>query len=234
MLGTTANRGWRIKQKDITTAFLNGIIVEELYMLQPEVLDDGSGRVCRLKKAIYGLKQAPRAWYHKLEETLLAGGFKKCEYDHSLFLLQEKEQFLMLLVCVDGIFLFSVSFAMIERVEEMLEMQFKCSKMGDVKHYLRIHVENNLDKGVLRLHQKKYCEGLAEKYGLQDGEKPATPVPSGFTVKTCADDKVVGERDRKLFHSTVGALNYAANHTRPDIAIATSRLASVVSRPSHE
>ncbi|CAI7798391.1 unnamed protein product [Closterium sp. NIES-54] len=88
MLGMAANRGWRIKQMDITTAFLNGIILEELYMQQPEGLDDGSGRVCRLKKAIYGLKQAPRAWYHKLEETLLAGGFKKSECDHSLFLLQ--------------------------------------------------------------------------------------------------------------------------------------------------
>ncbi|CAI7911590.1 unnamed protein product [Closterium sp. NIES-54] len=132
MLGTAANRGWRIKQMDITTAFLNGIILEELYMLQPEGLDDGSGRVCRLKKVIYGLKQAPRAWYHKLEETLLAGGFKKSECDHSLFLLQEKEQFLMLLVHVDDILLLSESSARIEHVEEMLEMQFKCSKMGDV------------------------------------------------------------------------------------------------------
>ncbi|CAI7851692.1 unnamed protein product [Closterium sp. NIES-53] len=148
MLGTAANRGWRIKQMDITTAFLNGIILEELYMLQPEGLDDGSGRVCRLKKAIYGLKQARRAWYHKLEETLLAGGFKKSECDHSLFLLQEKEQFLMLLVHVDDILLFSKSAAMIERVEEMLEMQFKCSKMGDVKYYLGMHVERDLDKGV--------------------------------------------------------------------------------------
>ncbi|CAI7873743.1 unnamed protein product [Closterium sp. NIES-53] len=130
MLGMAANRGWRIKQMDITTAFLNGIILEELYMLQLEGLDDGSGRVCRLK-AIYGLKQAPRAWYHKLEETLLAGGFKKSECDHSSFLLQEKEQFLMLLVYVDDILLFSKSSAMIEHVEEMLEMQFKCSKMGD-------------------------------------------------------------------------------------------------------
>ncbi|CAI7848124.1 unnamed protein product [Closterium sp. NIES-54] len=206
MLGMAANRGWTIKQTDITTAFLNGIILEQLYMLQPEGLDDGSGRVCRLKKAIYGLKQAPRAWYHKLEETLLAGGFKKSECDHSLFLLQEKEQFLMLL----------------------------CSKMGDVKYYLGMHVERDLDKGVLRLHQRKYCEGLAEKYGLQDGGKPASPLPSGFTVEPCADEEVVGESDRKLFHSMVGALNYAANHTRPDIAFATSRLASVVSRPSHE
>ncbi|CAI7875206.1 unnamed protein product [Closterium sp. NIES-53] len=234
MLGTAAKRGWRIKQMDITTAFLNGIILEELYMLQPEGLDDGSGRVCRLKKAIYGLKQAPRAWYHKLEETLLAGGFKKSECDHSLFLLQEKEQFLMLLMYVDDILLFSESSAMIERVEEMLEMQFKCSKMRDVKYYLGMHVERDLDKGVLRYHQRKYCEGLAEKYRLQDGGKPATPLPSGFTVEPCADEEVVGESDRKLFHSMVGALNYAANHTRPDIAFATSRLASVVSCPCHE
>ncbi|CAI7833880.1 unnamed protein product [Closterium sp. NIES-53] len=229
-----ANRGWRIKQMDITTAFLNEIILEELYMLQPEGLDDGSGRVCRLKKAIYGLKQAPRAWYHKLEETLLAEGFKKSECDHSLFLLQEKEQFLMLLVYVDDILLFLESSALIERVEEMLEMQFNCSKMGDVKYYLGMHVERDLDKGVLRLHQRKYCEGLAEKYGLQDGGKPATPLPSRFSVEPCADEEVVGESDRKLFHSMVGALNYAANHTRPDIAFATSRLASVVSRPCHE
>ncbi|CAI7832316.1 unnamed protein product [Closterium sp. NIES-54] len=234
MLGTAANHGWRIKQMNITTTFLNGIILEELYMLQPEGLDDGSGRVCRLKKAIYGLKQAPRAWYHKLEETLLYGGFKKSEWDHSLFLLQEKEQFLILLVYVDDILLFSESSGMIERVEEMLEMQFKCSKVGDVKYYLGMHVERDLDKGVLRMHQRKYCEGLAEKYGLQDGGKPATPLPSGFTVEPCADEEVVGESDRKLYDSMVGALNYAANHTRPDIAFATSRLASVVSRLSHE
>ncbi|CAI7747507.1 unnamed protein product [Closterium sp. NIES-54] len=194
-----------IKKMDITTAFLNGIILEELYMQQLEGLDDGSGRVCRPKKAIYGLKQAHRAWYHKLEETLLAGGFKKSECDHSLFLLREKEQILMLLVYVDDILLFSELCAMIDHVEEMLEMQFK-----------------------------KYCEGLAEKYGLQDGGKPATPLPSGFTVEPCADEEMVGENERKLFHSMVGALNYAANHTRSDIAFATSRLASVVSRPSHE
>ncbi|CAI7729180.1 unnamed protein product [Closterium sp. NIES-53] len=217
MLGMAANRGWRIKQMDITTAFLNGIIQEELYMLQPEGLDDGSGRVCRLKKAIYGLKQAPRAWYHKLEETLLAGGFKKSECDHSLFLLQEKEQFLMLLVYVDDILLLSESSAMIEHVEEMLQMQFKCSKMGDVKYYLGMHVERDLDKGVLRLHQRKYCEGLAEKYGLQDGGKPVTPLPLGCTVEPCADEEVVSESDRKLFHSMYSAVRQRQQRGAADL-----------------
>ncbi|GJP42562.1 hypothetical protein CLOM_g2115 [Closterium sp. NIES-68] len=98
LLAIAALLGWKIRQMDIVTAFLNGIILEEVYMKQPEGLDDGSGRVCRLKKAIYGLKQAPRAWYHKLEEALVAGGFKKSECDPSLFLLQEKDEILMLLV----------------------------------------------------------------------------------------------------------------------------------------
>ncbi|GJP55983.1 hypothetical protein CLOM_g15020 [Closterium sp. NIES-68] len=56
LLAIAALLGWKIRQMDIVTAFLNGIIMEEVYMKQPEGLDDGSGRVCRLKKAIYGLK----------------------------------------------------------------------------------------------------------------------------------------------------------------------------------
>ncbi|GJP29998.1 hypothetical protein CLOM_g22023, partial [Closterium sp. NIES-68] len=77
------------------------------------------------------------------------------------------------------------------RVEQMLELQFKCSKMGEVKYYLGMHVERDVEKGVLRLHQRKYCEGLAEKYELQDGGKPATPLPSGFIVEPCADEEIV-------------------------------------------
>ncbi|CAI7870458.1 unnamed protein product, partial [Closterium sp. NIES-54] len=205
-----------VSEEEISRVTEDGGELEELYMLQPEGLDDGSGRVCRLKKAIYGLKQAPRTWYHKLEETLLAGGFKKSECDHSLFLLQEKEEFLMLLVYVDDILLFSESSAMIERVEEMLEMQFKCSKIGDFKYYLGMHVERDLNKGVLRLHKRKYYEGLAEKYGLQDGGKPATRLPSGFTVEPCVDEEVVGETRLVRYVSATASvsLEYSAMRQR--------------------
>ncbi|CAI7798452.1 unnamed protein product [Closterium sp. NIES-54] len=55
-----AIKGWVVKQMDVTTAFLNDIFEEEIFMAQPEGFDDGSGRLWKLKKALYGLKQAPR------------------------------------------------------------------------------------------------------------------------------------------------------------------------------
>ncbi|CAI7893970.1 unnamed protein product [Closterium sp. NIES-53] len=115
VLAGAAVKGWHVKQMDITTAFLNGILLEDIYMAQPDSYEDGTCRVCKLKKAIYGLKQAPRCWYEKLEEVLLSGGFKTFQADQSLFLLGEWEQLLLLLVYVDYILLFSPSMEQIER-----------------------------------------------------------------------------------------------------------------------
>ncbi|GJU86564.1 retrovirus-related pol polyprotein from transposon TNT 1-94 [Tanacetum coccineum] len=64
----SAHKNITIFQMDIKTAFLNGLLKEEVYVSQldgffyPYFLY----HVYRLKKSLYGLKQAPRAWYDKL------------------------------------------------------------------------------------------------------------------------------------------------------------------------
>ncbi|GJW49220.1 retrovirus-related pol polyprotein from transposon TNT 1-94 [Tanacetum coccineum] len=55
---------------DVKTAFLNGLLKEEVYVAQPD-------KVYRLRKALYGLKQASRAWYDELSNFLISKGFTK-------------------------------------------------------------------------------------------------------------------------------------------------------------
>lgn len=44
----------KIEQMDAVTAFLQGDLDEKIYLSQPQEFNDGSRKVCLLKKAIYG------------------------------------------------------------------------------------------------------------------------------------------------------------------------------------
>ena len=55
VISLVAQMGWEIHQMDAKTAFLNGVIQEEVYIEQPEGFEthDQKTHVCRLKKALY-------------------------------------------------------------------------------------------------------------------------------------------------------------------------------------
>jgi hypothetical protein len=61
VISIVAEMWWRIYHMDVNTAFLNGIIEEEVYIEQPQGFEvhGRDSHVCSLKKALYGLKKAP-------------------------------------------------------------------------------------------------------------------------------------------------------------------------------
>ncbi|CAI7896347.1 unnamed protein product [Closterium sp. NIES-54] len=233
LLAGAAIKGWVVKQMDVTTAFLNGVLEEKIFMAQPEGFDDGSGRVLRLKKALYGLKQAPRQWYLKLRGVLEEIGFTPSTDDHSLFMLGEGEQRSFMVVYVDDILIFSPSSDLVKEVMLKLQDKFKCKALGDVSFYLGLHIERDVEKRCMRVHQRKYLEALATTYGQSEGHV-ATPFPSGFKCVKGPEEESVGEEERRRFHSLVGSLLYAAVNTQPDVAFATGQLARDVQCPNEE
>ncbi|CAI7813734.1 unnamed protein product, partial [Closterium sp. NIES-53] len=233
LLAGAAIKGWVVKQMDVTMAFLNGVLEEEIFMAQPEGFHDGSGRVLKLKKALYGLKQAPRQWYLKLRGVLEEIGFTPSTADHSLFMLGEGEQRSCMVVYVDDILIFSPSSDLVKEVMLKLQDKFKCKALRDVSFYLGLHIERDVEKRCMRVHQRKYLEVLAANFGQSEGHV-ATPFPSGFKCVKGPEEESVGDEERRRFHLLVGSLMYAAVNTRPDVAFATGQLARVVQCPNEE
>ena len=62
IVGLAAKRTLKLHQQDVTTAFLNGQLQEEVYMEQPDrFIAEGQEKVvCTLRRSINGLKQSPR------------------------------------------------------------------------------------------------------------------------------------------------------------------------------
>ena len=76
---------------DVKTAFLNGLLKEDVYMAQPKgfIDPDFSDHVLYLKKTLYGLKQVPRAWYDRLTQYLVSHGFTRGKANQTLFIKRE-------------------------------------------------------------------------------------------------------------------------------------------------
>nr|GEY05539.1 hypothetical protein [Tanacetum cinerariifolium] len=78
-LAYAAHKDFTVFQMDVKTAFLHGILKEEVYVGRPLgfVSKQYPDHVYALDKALYGLKQAPRAWYDVLSQFLIESGFQK-------------------------------------------------------------------------------------------------------------------------------------------------------------
>jgi Reverse transcriptase (RNA-dependent DNA polymerase) len=75
LIALAAQSKWRIYQMDVKSAFLNGVLEEEVYIEQP------LGYL--INKALYGLKQAPRVWNTRIDQYFKSHGFVQCPYEHA-------------------------------------------------------------------------------------------------------------------------------------------------------
>ena len=91
VLSIAAQNKWKVYQMDVKSAFLNGVLIEEVYIEQPLGYEKKGQehKVGRLKKALYGLKQTPRAWYSRIDSYLLEKGFEKCEGEPTLYIKEK-------------------------------------------------------------------------------------------------------------------------------------------------
>ena len=220
LIALAASFKFSIYQDDVPTAFLKGVLKEEIWMEQPPGYKEGSDNdLCYLSKTLYGLKQSPREWNAVLHKYLLSKGFKQSESDPCIYISQSPLLFV-------GVYVDDISTVGKEEdtitFRNNLRKEFSITQGGPLEWYLGISIQKLLD-GRITLDQTLYLKQKLEEFN--------DFIPSGGISHPLPHDyqKLLQEAQKEElyvgsfpYRKVVGSLMYAMLGTRPDLACALS------------
>ena len=149
-----------------SSAFLNGLIQEEVYVEQPLGFEDFEkpNHVYKLQKALYSLKQAPRAWYERLSKFLIDKGFSRDNVDITLFSKKNKHDLFMVQIYVDDIIFGTTNQK--DCFAKDMQNEFEMSMMRELTFFLGLQVKQCKD-GIF-INQAKYIKDMLKKFDFEN------------------------------------------------------------------
>nr|GEV64722.1 retrovirus-related Pol polyprotein from transposon TNT 1-94 [Tanacetum cinerariifolium] len=227
-LAYAAHRDFTVYQMDVKTAFLNGIIKDEVYVGQPPgfVSKQYPDHVYALDKALYCLKQAPRAWYDVLSQFLIESGFQKGSIDTTLFIKNKGKHIMLIQIYVDDIIFGSMNLKYCTKFSDLMVKRFEMSMMGEMKFFLGLQV-NQFSNGIF-INQSKYILDILKRFGMENCDTVLTPMIEQAKLKLDLDGKPVDHTD---YRSMIGSLMYVTS-SRPDIMFETCMCARYQANPN--
>lgn len=176
LLALAAKHNWEVHHLDVKSAFLNGVLQEEVYVSQPKgyAKEGREHMVYRLLKALYGLRQAPRAWYARLNQYLLKLGFVKCPFEHAVYLKHDGADSLIVGVCVDDLIVTGTNVSDILKFKGEMGREFDMSDLGKLSYYLGLEVAPGC--GFIQIRQTSYAKKVLERAGLAECNSVKYPI----------------------------------------------------------
>ena len=224
LLNVAATEKYQLGQFDVRTAFLYGSLDEEVFMDQPAGFDDGSGRVCKLKRSLYGLKQSPRCWNRRFVTFMESQDMKVSSSDPCLFIRKcSNGRNLMVAIYVDDGILVGDKVD-IDQFLLKLNAEFRIT-IGTLETFLGMQIETGKD-GSIFVHQEAYTKSILRRFNMMD----ANPVKTPCQRWTREPDEPVLEKS-VAYRQAVGSLLYLAMTTRPDLSYAVSIVSEVLDCP---
>ena len=219
LLSYCCNNGLLIEQMDVQTAFLNGEIISEVYVNQPEGYEKGNNKVYKLLKSLYGLRESPRSWYECFNKFMTELSFEHSNYDYCLYINKIKKEKIFILLFVDDILICSKNQESIDEIKLKLCKGFDMKDLGKVKNYVGINIDYDTDKNIMTLSQEQYIESLVKKYNLENAKLYNTPMKPNLKLEPA------NEIDYSIkYRNLIGELLYVGIGTRPDICYSINYL----------
>ncbi|KAG2860558.1 hypothetical protein PC113_g7926 [Phytophthora cactorum] len=222
--------GWPLDQLDVVTAFLYGIMKEQVFCIVPEGVElDGNFDCLELVKAIYGLKQASRVWNETFDEFVCSIGFQVSAFDPCLYIKVVDGHCVLVLVYVDDVLITGSSPELIARTKTDLKTRFEMTDSGKCAFVLGIELVDGPD-GSVTMCQRRYVDDILKRFGMDECKAVVSPVDiSTRLISSDAATKV-----NAPFREAVGVLMHLMTATRPDIAYAVGYVSRFMENPQEE
>ena len=236
LIAMFAHKRVLLHQMDVSSAFLNGILEEEVFMRMPT----NAGRpdkICKLKKALYGLKQSPRAWHHSIRTFLLEHGFTQSKYDSCLFIFEAEDGQCLIAVYVDDFILAAPTQRRIDQMKKLLQGKYKIRDLGVLRSFCAMNVKIHKETEEVSIDMAAHLNAMLERLQMLDCKPTATPMDKSILLSKAQCPKT--EKETKAlslvpFRSAVGSCMYPMVCYRPDLAFTVSAVSRFLATPSNQ
>ena len=229
MIALAAKHKLQLYQLDVTTAFLNGELKEDMKQPEKSEVKGKEHLVCKLKRSIYGLKQSSRCWNEALDKHLNKMGFKQSKNDPCIYILNSGGQIFIIAVYVGDIILAGKTSERIQKFIIAIAEMFGITDMDKLHHFVGIKI-NYLNSENIWIGQPAYVRKVLKKFEMDNSKPAGTPVEIGTKLVKPKDGNNL--LDQEFYQSAVGSLLYLSTKTRPDIAYAVGNVVCFSSKPT--
>ncbi|CAI7922010.1 unnamed protein product [Closterium sp. NIES-53] len=211
LLHVDAQRDYDLHSLDLSTAFLQGSLHEEIWLRRPPGFTGTfpAGTQWSLQWPVYGLRQAPLEWHNTLRTTLGVMGFTPSTTDPSLFL----------------------------RIDTLLPPFYVLVYVNDLVFATADNKALTLVKSpgrarcTITLTQSHMLHQVLQRFGFQFSSPHPTPLSTGHSLSAPPLNESAEPSGPYL--ELVGCLMYLITCTRPDLAYPFSLVAPGRHRKVH-
>src|SRR5262249_5767852 len=180
LIAIAAHYDYEIWQMDVKTAYLNGNLIEEVYMTQLEgFTSSDSNKVCKLQRSIYGLKQASRSWNIRFDETIKEFGFSQNPDEPCVYKRASGSAIVFLILYVEDILLMGNDVSVLQSVKIWLSKQFSMKDLGEATYIPGIKIYRDRSRRLIGLSQSTYVDKMLKRFSMDLSNKGFIPMSHG-------------------------------------------------------
>ena len=215
-------------QLDAINAFTNSELDDLIYCECPDGFRE-AGKCLLLIRALYGLRKSPQLWLKEFSSSLKELGLQPILEDQCLFQTNR----ILVFFYVDDIVLLGRKehISELHKLKALLMQRYEMRYLGNLTWFLGIRVIRDRDACKLWLCQDSYVDKITTTFHLEHAPRASTPLSKAelWPSHETASSQVIYQ-----YQWRIGSLLYPAVITRPDIAVAGSKLSEFLTNPSSQ